>query len=134
MNTGFQHKQQRYETWTFQKKCSDLIPSIKNTGHRLLRSLYHLLYLITFIYILCLVIRNIFARIFRTLTARIDIMLFTALDKRTLFAKLKNLIRSAALTVDFFKRNIQTKSLFIKALRLSPQVIVILLCCYICSR
>ena len=27
MNTGFQHKQRRYETWTFHKKCSDLIPS-----------------------------------------------------------------------------------------------------------
>ena len=50
-----------------------------------------ILYLIAFIHILCLVIRNIFARIFRALTARIDIMLFTALDKRTLFAKLKNL-------------------------------------------
>lgn len=27
MNTGFQHKKRRYETWTFQKKCSDSIPS-----------------------------------------------------------------------------------------------------------
>ena len=27
MNTGFQHKQRRYETWTFQKKCSGFIPS-----------------------------------------------------------------------------------------------------------
>ena len=27
MNTGVQHKQRRYETWTFQKKCSDSIPS-----------------------------------------------------------------------------------------------------------
>ena len=35
MNTGFQHKQRRYETWTFQKKCSDLIPSfnmVRETG------------------------------------------------------------------------------------------------------
>jgi hypothetical protein len=27
MNTGFQHKQRRYETWTFQKECSGLTPS-----------------------------------------------------------------------------------------------------------
>ena len=27
MNTRFQHKRRRYETWTFQKKCSGLIPS-----------------------------------------------------------------------------------------------------------
>ena len=35
MNTGFQHKQQRYETWTSQKECSDLIPSfnlVRATG------------------------------------------------------------------------------------------------------
>lgn len=29
MNTGFQHKKRRCETWTFQKECSDLIPSFK---------------------------------------------------------------------------------------------------------
>ena len=90
-----------------------------------------ILYLITFIYIFCLVIRNIFARIFWALTARIDIMLFTALDKRTFFARLKNLFRSTAVAVKLFKRNVQSEFLFIIALRLSPQVIVISLCCNI---
>ena len=27
MNTGFQYKRRRYESWTFQKECSGLIPS-----------------------------------------------------------------------------------------------------------
>ena len=87
-----------------------------------------ILYLIALIYILFLVVRNLFARIFRTLTARIDIILFTALDKMTLFTKLKNLVRSATITVELFKRNIQFEFFFIKALRLYPQVIVISLC------
>lgn len=26
MNNGFQHKQRRHETWTFQKECSDFMP------------------------------------------------------------------------------------------------------------
>ena len=32
MNTGFQHKQRRYEIWTFQNECSGLIPSFTTAG------------------------------------------------------------------------------------------------------
>lgn len=87
-----------------------------------------ILYLIALIYVLCLVIRNLFARIFRALLARAYVMLITTLDKRALFAKLKNLVRSAAFAVEFFKGNIQSEFFFIKALRLSPQVIIVSLC------
>ena len=87
-----------------------------------------ILYLIAFIHILCLVIWNFFARIFWAILAKTYVMLVTTLDKRTLFAKLKNLFWSAAVAVELFKRNIKIEFLCIKALRPSAQVIIVSMC------
>ena len=75
-----------------------------------------------------MVIRKLFAGVIRALTTSIYASLHAALFERTFLAKRKHALGSAALTVDFFKRNVKSKPLLIKALRLSAQVIVVFLC------
>lgn len=58
-------------------------------------------------------------------------MLNATLFERTFLALLKHVLGSAAVAVEFFKRNVKSKTLFIKALSLSAQIIIIGLCCNI---
>lgn len=58
-------------------------------------------------------------------------MLNATLFERTFLAQLKHVLGSAAVAVEFFKRNVKSKALFIKALSLSAQIIIIGLCCNI---
>lgn len=58
-------------------------------------------------------------------------MLNATLFERTFLAQLKHVLGSAAVAVEFFKRNVKSKTLFIKALSLSAQIIIIGLCCNI---
>ena len=87
------------------------------------------LYSIVFFHILCLVIRNIFARVLRALATRVYTLFFITLYRRATFANFKYFVRSVTVQLNFLSRT----SIFIKALRLSTQVIVVLLCCDLCN-
>ena len=56
-----------------------------------------------------------------------------AIDKRTFPARFKYPVGSASTAVEFMKREVKAKALFIKVLGLSSQGIVISLRCDICS-
>lgn len=58
-------------------------------------------------------------------------MLNATLFERTFLTQLKHVLGSAAVAVEFFKRNVKSKTLFIKALSLSAQVTIIGLRCNI---
>ena len=90
-------------------------------------------YLVAFIYILFLIIWNFFAWVLRTLTAGINAIPDAAFDKRAFPAKIKYPVKSSSAAVEFIKRDVKAKILFIKGLGLSSQGIVISLHCDICS-
>lgn len=72
------------------------------------------LYLITFVDVLLLIIRNHSARIIRTDTARLNLVFTTAFPERTAPCRLKDTLRPAATAADFLWRKLPAEFFFIE--------------------